>query len=117
MYSDHSLCSPKTCSIVRARELVQGIQQSVWLDESGGVLIPRTVSVEVLDDPSSVKRDPVSAAQLEHETRSRLGGDLEKGTTGQKLFRYESENQSPPPLYSCDGDVDLQLGSRYVYLG
>jgi hypothetical protein len=51
-------------------------------------------------------------------------GDLEKGTIGQKLFRYESvshpadrqlDSQLPPPLYSPGGDEDLQLGSRYVY--
>jgi hypothetical protein len=130
MYSDHSLCSPSTCGIARARELVQSVQQAVWLDESGGVLIPRTVTVEVVDDPVEVTMDPVCSAKLEQETRSGLSipsisGDLEKGTIGQKLFRHESvshsadrqlDSQLPPPLYSYDdGDLDLQLGSRYVY--
>jgi hypothetical protein len=128
-YSDHSLCSPSTCGMARAKELVQSVQQAVWLDESGEVLIPRTVTVEVLDDdPVLLTRDPVCSAKLEQETRSILSPpqrDLEKGTIGDRLFRYESvshsadrqaENQLPPPLYSYDGDEDLQLRSRYVYL-
>jgi hypothetical protein len=57
MYSDHKLCSPSTCGVAQARELVQSVQQAVWLNESGEVLIPRTVTVEVLDDPVLLERD------------------------------------------------------------
>jgi hypothetical protein len=45
LYSDHSACSPNTCGVARARELVRGIQRSVWLDESSGVLLPRVQQV------------------------------------------------------------------------
>jgi hypothetical protein len=81
-----------------------------------------------VDDPFKVKEDLVSAALLKHKTHSRLSSslkDLEKGTTGQKLFYYKSmcystdrqvENQLPPPLYLYNRDLDLQLRSRYVYL-